>query len=143
MVMSVIWCGILTVSLLFSLFLGKGNELAAAIPAGAQNAVTLARGDPMDQHPAPSHIKEAFSVHGKRQDPCRTSKCKHMCQHFGIGQCRYSNGYSGSPKNDGSKASRLRYRRNVSHNRAEHGFYTADPGKCGSCPLSSGLFHTL
>lgn len=42
MVMSVIWCGILTVSLLFSLFLGKGNELAAAIPAGAQNAVTLA-----------------------------------------------------------------------------------------------------
>lgn len=42
MVLSVIWCGIVAISILFSLLLGNGSALAAAIPSGAQSAVTLA-----------------------------------------------------------------------------------------------------
>ena len=41
MVMSWIWCGIIAVSLIFSVFLGKGSQLAAAIPKGAEDAVKL------------------------------------------------------------------------------------------------------
>lgn len=41
MVMSWIWCILICISILFALLLGKGAEIAAAIPAGAQNAVTL------------------------------------------------------------------------------------------------------
>lgn len=42
MVMSWIFTGIIAVSLIFSVFLGTGSEIAAAIPAGAQAGVTLA-----------------------------------------------------------------------------------------------------
>ncbi len=42
MVMSWIYTGILAVSLIFSLFLGTGPALAAAVPEGAQAGVTLA-----------------------------------------------------------------------------------------------------
>lgn len=42
MVMSWIWAGIVAVSLFFSVVLGRGSELATAIPAGAQAGVTLA-----------------------------------------------------------------------------------------------------
>lgn len=42
MVMSWIWTGIVAVSLIFSALLGKGPELAAAVPAGAQAGITLA-----------------------------------------------------------------------------------------------------
>lgn len=41
MVMSWIWCILICISILFSILLGKGTDIAAAIPAGAQNAVTL------------------------------------------------------------------------------------------------------
>jgi spore maturation protein A len=40
--MSWIWTGIVAVSLIFSALLGKGPELAAAVPAGAQAGITLA-----------------------------------------------------------------------------------------------------
>lgn len=42
MVMSWIYTGILAISLISSLFLGTGSEIAAAVPAGAQAGVTLA-----------------------------------------------------------------------------------------------------
>ena len=42
MVMSWIYTAILAVSVLASLFLGRGSELAAAVPAGAQAGITLA-----------------------------------------------------------------------------------------------------
>lgn len=42
MVMSWIWTGLLAISVLASVFLGNGSELAAAIPQGAQAGVTLA-----------------------------------------------------------------------------------------------------
>lgn len=42
MVMSWIWVGIATVSLIFSILLGNGTELAAAVPAGAQAGIHLA-----------------------------------------------------------------------------------------------------
>lgn len=42
MVMSWIWTGILAISLICSLVLGKGSDVAAAIPQGAQAGVTLA-----------------------------------------------------------------------------------------------------
>ena len=42
MVMSVIWTGLLLVSLVFSLAGGRGGELGAAVLAGAQAGVTLA-----------------------------------------------------------------------------------------------------
>ena len=42
MVMSVIWTGLLLVSLLFSLANGRGGKLGAAVMAGAQAGVTLA-----------------------------------------------------------------------------------------------------
>lgn len=41
MVMSWIWCGIIAVALVFAIFLGNGGAVAAAIPEGAQSAVTL------------------------------------------------------------------------------------------------------
>lgn len=41
MVMSWIWCGIIAVALIFAVFLGNGSAVAAAIPEGAQSAVTL------------------------------------------------------------------------------------------------------
>lgn len=41
MVMSYIWTGILALSLLFALLLGRGSELAAAIPQGAQAGINL------------------------------------------------------------------------------------------------------
>ena len=41
MVMSWIWCGIIAVALIFAVFLGNGGAVAAAIPEGAQSAVTL------------------------------------------------------------------------------------------------------
>lgn len=42
MVMSWIWTGILAISLICSMVLGKGSDVAAAIPQGAQAGVTLA-----------------------------------------------------------------------------------------------------
>ena len=42
MVMSYIWVGLITVSIIAALILGRGNEVAAAIPQGAQSGVTLA-----------------------------------------------------------------------------------------------------
>lgn len=39
--MSWIWCGIIAVALIFAVFLGNGGAVAAAIPEGAQSAVTL------------------------------------------------------------------------------------------------------
>ncbi len=42
MVMSWIYTGILVISVIFSLILGTGSEIAAAVPAGAQAGVTLA-----------------------------------------------------------------------------------------------------
>ena len=42
MVMSWIWTGFAAVSLIFSLFLGTGSQLAAAIPIGAQAGLQLA-----------------------------------------------------------------------------------------------------
>lgn len=42
MVMSWIWTGILTVSLVFAVLRGRGSELAAAVPQGAQAGITLA-----------------------------------------------------------------------------------------------------
>ena len=44
MVMSWIWAGIIGISVLAALFLGRGSELSAAIPQGAQAGVTLAVG---------------------------------------------------------------------------------------------------
>lgn len=41
MVMSWIFTGIVAVSVIFSVFSGRGSELAAAIPAGAQAGITL------------------------------------------------------------------------------------------------------
>ena len=41
MVMSWIWCILICMSILFALVLGRGSEVAAAIPAGAQNAIEL------------------------------------------------------------------------------------------------------
>ena len=41
MVMSWIWTGMVAISLLFSLLLGNGNLLAAAVPQGAQAGVRL------------------------------------------------------------------------------------------------------
>lgn len=41
MIMSWIFTWIVIISVVFSIFLGRGNELAAAIPQGAQNGVTL------------------------------------------------------------------------------------------------------
>lgn len=42
MIMSWIWTGIMAVSVIAAILMGKGNELAAAIPQGAQAGVTLA-----------------------------------------------------------------------------------------------------
>ena len=42
MVMSKIWCGICLMSLFAAILTGRGSELAAAIPMGAQAGVTLA-----------------------------------------------------------------------------------------------------
>lgn len=42
MIMSWIWTGIMAVSVIAAILTGKGNELAAAIPQGAQAGVTLA-----------------------------------------------------------------------------------------------------
>lgn len=42
MVMSWIWIGIVGVSILASVLLGRGSELAAAVPQGAQAGITLA-----------------------------------------------------------------------------------------------------
>ena len=42
MVMSWIWAGILGISLIFAMLDGRGSELAAAIPQGAQAGVQLA-----------------------------------------------------------------------------------------------------
>ncbi len=42
MVMSWIWTGIVAVSLIVALLLGRGSELAAAVPQGAQAGITLA-----------------------------------------------------------------------------------------------------
>lgn len=42
MVMSRIWCGIVIVSVVFSLFLGRGSALGEAVLQGAQAGVTLA-----------------------------------------------------------------------------------------------------
>ena len=42
MVMSVIWCTLVGISLIFSTVFGRQTALAAAIPEGAQSAVTLA-----------------------------------------------------------------------------------------------------
>ena len=42
MVMSWIWTGLLAVSVISAIILGRGNELAAAIPQGAQTGITLA-----------------------------------------------------------------------------------------------------
>lgn len=42
MVMSWIWIGIICLSLVAALFLGKGAELAAAVPQGAQAGIQLA-----------------------------------------------------------------------------------------------------
>ena len=41
MVMSYIWLGILLISTIFALLTGHGNQLAAAIPQGAQAGITL------------------------------------------------------------------------------------------------------
>ena len=41
MVMGWIWCILICISILFALLLDKGSDIAAAIPAGAQSAVTL------------------------------------------------------------------------------------------------------
>ena len=42
MVMSWIFTGIVSISVIFSILLGKGSELAAAIPQGSQAGITLA-----------------------------------------------------------------------------------------------------
>ena len=42
MVMSWIWTGILSVSLIFGLLMGNGSALASAVPTGAQAGITLA-----------------------------------------------------------------------------------------------------
>ena len=42
MVMNWIFTGIITISVLFALILGRGSELAAAVPQGAQAGITLA-----------------------------------------------------------------------------------------------------
>jgi len=42
MVMSWIWVGILLISMVFSIFLGTGSQLSAAIPNGAQAGLSLA-----------------------------------------------------------------------------------------------------
>ena len=42
MVMSWIWTGILAISLIFAVLSGRGSELAAAVPQGAQAGITLA-----------------------------------------------------------------------------------------------------
>ena len=42
MVMSWIFTGIVAIALVFSMFSGRGSELAAAIPSGAQAGITLA-----------------------------------------------------------------------------------------------------
>ena len=42
MILSWIWTGLIGISILFSLLLGRGSELSAAVLAGAQSGVTLA-----------------------------------------------------------------------------------------------------
>lgn len=42
MVMSWIWTGLVALSVVSALFLGKGSELASAVPQGAQAGITLA-----------------------------------------------------------------------------------------------------
>ena len=42
MVMNWIWVGIVGISILAALFLGRGSQLAAAVPQGAQAGITLA-----------------------------------------------------------------------------------------------------
>ncbi len=42
MVMSLIWIGIVGISILAALLLGRGSQLAAAVPQGAQAGITLA-----------------------------------------------------------------------------------------------------
>ena len=42
MVMSWVYTGILTTSFFFAIITGKGAELAAAVPAGAQSGISLA-----------------------------------------------------------------------------------------------------
>lgn len=42
MIMSRIWCGMVVLSVFSAILLGRGNELAAAVPAGAQAGITLA-----------------------------------------------------------------------------------------------------
>lgn len=42
MVMSWIWTGLVAISVVAALFLGRGSELAAAVPQGAQSGVALA-----------------------------------------------------------------------------------------------------
>lgn len=42
MVMSWVWTGIVLVSLIFSIFLGRGSALAASVAQGAQAGITLA-----------------------------------------------------------------------------------------------------
>lgn len=42
MIMSYIWAGIMLVSILASVLLGRGGDLAAAVPQGAQAGITLA-----------------------------------------------------------------------------------------------------
>ena len=41
MVMSWIWCIMICMSILFALLLGRGSQIAAAIPSGAQTAIEL------------------------------------------------------------------------------------------------------
>lgn len=42
MILSWIWTGLIGISILFSLLLGRGSELSSAVLAGAQSGVTLA-----------------------------------------------------------------------------------------------------
>ena len=42
MIMSRIWCGIVAISIFSAILLCRGNQLAAAVPEGAQAGVTLA-----------------------------------------------------------------------------------------------------
>ena len=42
MIMSYIWAGIIAISVVASIILGHGSQLAAAIPQGAQSGITLA-----------------------------------------------------------------------------------------------------
>ena len=162
MVMSWIFTGLIGISLLFSVFTGRGSALAAAIPEGAQKGFTLALslagsiclwsglGKVMENagitHKLTVLLRPTASPvprHPERRASGAASQRQYLRQSSGVGERSHAHGDPGRQTDGGSQATPSFHGSAMQAHRAEYRVHPADPGQRGRSALKPWLRRSL